>query len=120
LTRLVNCPVHAISRDDNGLVRTDEAKCIKCQRCVANCPYGARWPNPVTMVPQSCLGPGCRALVAKGQPPACVQACPATARLFGDTADPASAISKRISAPGYRRVSIDKGTRPNYYVLDKS
>lgn len=117
---LVKCPAKAISRDADGLVRTDEEKCIKCQLCVAECPYGARWTDPVSMVPKSCMGPGCRSLVAAGQLPACVQACPVLARAFGNVTDPASEVSRRIAQPGYRRVRADKGTRPNFYVMQRS
>lgn len=117
---LVRCPVKAISRSEDGLVRTDEKKCIHCQTCVAVCPYGARWNDPVTKVPKSCLGPTCMALVAAGQDPACVQACPATARAFGDVDDKQSAIARRINAPDTRRIDIDKGTKPNFYAIEKA
>lgn len=114
------CPVKIIRRGADGLMVTDEAKCIKCQMCVAACPYGARWTDPVTLVPKSCMGPGCRALVKAGQPPACVQACPALAREFGDINDPASAVRKRAEAPGMRRGGMDRGTKPRFIVLERA
>jgi protein NrfC len=109
-------PTKAIYRDADGLVLTDEEKCIRCQMCVTACPYGARWSHPVTNVPQSCMSAGCRTLVSMGQQPACVQACPTKARAFGDVKDPGSAIRKRLDAPGVQLVSTDKGTRPNFFV----
>lgn len=116
---LAKCPKKAISRNDDGLVVTDEAKCIQCGKCVAACPYGARWTDPKTETPKSCMGLGCKALVASGQQPACVQACPASARAFGDLLDPASVVAKRVNAPGYRRAGLDRGTKPNFWVIEK-
>jgi protein NrfC len=49
-----------------------------------------------------------------------VQACPATARAFGDVDDPQSAVARRIKAPGMKRIDFDKGTRPNFYAIDKA
>lgn len=117
---VARCPEKAISRNADGMVVTDEAKCIQCGRCVKACPYGARWTDPVTEIPKSCMGPGCRSLVAAGQSPACVQACPASARAFGNVMDPTTEAGRRIAAPGVRRRGVDRGTRPNFYVLDKA
>lgn len=114
------CPEKIIKRGSDGLMITDEEKCIECGRCTKACPYGARWDLPVSGAPQSCMGPGCRALVKAGQKPACVQACPALAREFGDINDPKSDVRKRASAPGMRRGGMDKGTKPRFIVLEKA
>lgn len=100
------CPVRpakAIYRDANGLVLTDPSLCVKCQLCVAASPYGARWMHPVSQVPQSCMGPGCRALVAAGHDPACVQVCPTSARAFGDLRNPRSSIATAVRRGGARK-----------------
>jgi len=110
-------PAKAIYRDANGLVLTDPSLCVKCQLCVEACPYGARWMHPVSQVPQSCMGPGCRALVAAGQDPACVQVCPTSARAFGDLRDPRSGIVQRAQAKGVRRITYDEGTQPNLLMV---
>lgn len=115
---LVRCPTRAITRDADGLMRTDEAKCNRCMLCIVTCPYGARWMRPNGAAPASCMGPGCRGLVAAGQAPACVQACPGLARAFGDVADKATPIAQRIAAADVQRRRIDRGTRPNLYVMD--
>ncbi len=36
-----NCPVGAISRDENGSMFIDYKKCISCGRCSRSCPFGA-------------------------------------------------------------------------------
>lgn len=36
-----NCPVNAITMDENGLCVIDESKCIQCGVCVHSCPFNA-------------------------------------------------------------------------------
>lgn len=36
-----NCPVDAITYDENGICQIDESKCIQCGKCVHSCPFGA-------------------------------------------------------------------------------
>ncbi len=60
----------------------------------------------------------CAHRVAEGLLPACVGACPADARIFGDLEDPKSAPSKAIKqAKKTSRLQEDKGTKPNVVYL---
>lgn len=36
-----NCPVDAITYDENGISHIDEEKCIRCGQCIHKCPFGA-------------------------------------------------------------------------------
>ena len=36
-----NCPVDAITMDENGICTIDESKCIQCGACIHSCPFGA-------------------------------------------------------------------------------
>ena len=36
-----SCPVGAISKDEQNIVKIDEEKCISCGSCVRDCPFGA-------------------------------------------------------------------------------
>ncbi|MBC5713565.1 4Fe-4S dicluster domain-containing protein [Roseburia sp. BX1005] len=36
-----NCPVNAITYDENGISVIDEEKCIRCGNCIHSCPFGA-------------------------------------------------------------------------------
>lgn len=36
-----NCPVDAITMDENGICIIDETKCIQCGACIHSCPFGA-------------------------------------------------------------------------------
>ena len=63
------------------------------------------------------MGEGCLELIHKGEQPACVSACPAGARLFGDVNDPASAISRKVATSRAQRLLESRGTEPNYFVV---
>jgi len=40
------CPVNAIIKDSNGLVRIDDELCIGCEACVSQCPFGVMMALP--------------------------------------------------------------------------
>jgi Fe-S-cluster-containing dehydrogenase component len=54
-----------------------------------------------------------------GLKPACVEVCPAQARIFGDQDDPASQISQVLKSQKSFRLQEDKGTRPNVHYIGK-
>lgn len=112
------CPFGANYIDEaTGLVKLDEKRCIGCKYCVASCPYNVRWSHPDSGLPMKCMGKGCEELVATGQKPACVSACPAGARLFGDLNDPASDINRKVATNRTIRLLEAKGTKPKYFVV---
>ena len=51
--------------------------------------------------------------------PACVEACPSEARVFGDLDDSSSAISKLLSSRDYFKLREDMGTEPKVFYLPK-
>jgi Fe-S-cluster-containing dehydrogenase component len=55
--------------------------------------------------------------VDKDATPACVVACPAKARLFGDLNDPESAVSIALAETPSYRLREDLGTGPRVYYL---
>jgi Fe-S-cluster-containing dehydrogenase component len=57
--------------------------------------------------------------VSNGLQPACVDACPAKARIFGDQEDPASEISKVLKAHKSFRLKEEKGTKPNVHYVGR-
>ena len=61
----------------------------------------------------------CYHRVSHGLPPACVEACPAKARIFGDQDDPRSEIAMALKAHKSVRLKEDKGTRPNVHYIGK-
>jgi formate dehydrogenase gamma subunit len=85
------CPSGATFRDDRGRVVVDTRACIGCGYCVSACPYGARTVRTDVGKVEKC--DFCAPLVDAGLPPACVAACPADARIFGDLDDRQSEVS---------------------------
>ncbi len=67
------CPAGAITKRSDGVVLIDENKCIGCRYCEWACPYGAPHFREDQGVMTKCTF--CEDLLAKGENPACVDAC---------------------------------------------
>ena len=61
----------------------------------------------------------CYHRTSNGLQPACVEACPAKARIFGDQDDPNSEIAKVLKAEKSFRLQEKKGTKPNVHYIGK-
>ena len=61
----------------------------------------------------------CYHRVLNGLQPACVEACPAKARIFGDQEDPASEIAMILKKEKSWRLLEEKGTQPNVHYIGK-
>ena len=133
------CPVQATWQEPDGIVVVDYDWCIGCRYCMAACPYWARrfnWSEPE--VPAEQLNPrqhylGSRArkkgVVEKctfciqrtreGRLPACAEACPTGARVFGNLLDPDSEIRWVLEHKQVFRLKEDLGTEPRFwYYMD--
>jgi molybdopterin-containing oxidoreductase family iron-sulfur binding subunit len=125
------CPTGATwKREQDGIVAMDWHRCIGCRYCVAACPYGSRsfnWRDPrpfikdiqpdfptrMRGVVEKCTF--CEERLARGQLPACVEACKEKALTFGDLEDPDSEV-RALLRQGFairRRPSL--GTQPEVY-----
>ncbi len=129
------CPVQATWKEKDGIVVVDYNWCIGCRYCEAACPYHARrfnWHQPE--VPADEINPDqgylsnrirpkgvmekctfCLHRTRVGKLPACLEACPTGARVFGNLLDPNSDIRWVLSN---RRVFVLKeelGTRPRFF-----
>ncbi len=113
------CPVKASYKRDDGIVMIDPHKCVGCKYCMAACPYQVRHLNPLRRYVQKCYF--CYQRVDAGLKPACVETCPAGARVFGDLNDPASEVSKLVIENPTQVLKPEAGTKPSvYYIgLDK-
>lgn len=128
------CPTQATwKREADGIVMMDWHRCIGCRYCVAACPYGSRsfnWSDPrphigtlnagyptrTKGVVEKCTF--CDERLARGQMPACVEACPEKALLFGDLADPGSEVRQVLKAEHTLRRKPELGTKPEvFYIL---
>lgn len=133
------CPVEATWREEDGLVVIDYDWCIGCRYCMAACPYDGRrfnWETPevpeeeVNMnqhylgnrlrkkgVMEKCTF--CIQRSRKGDNPACVDACPTGARVFGNLLDPESEIRWVLENKKVFRLKEDLGTEPKFwYFMD--
>ena len=96
-------------------------KCIGCKYCAWACPYGAREIDEHQKVMKKCTLCVDRIyderLPSAERKPACVMACPTSARLFGDVHDPESAVSLAIRDSGGYALMPEWGTHPaNHYL----
>jgi tetrathionate reductase subunit B len=109
------CPVGAAYTTPDGVVLVDQKRCIGCGYCVQACPYGSRFINPVTHCADKCTF--CYHRLGRGLPPACVQACPKRARIYGDLNDPHSELSQLLRQQRFRLLKPEMGTHPKCYYL---
>ena len=127
------CPVGATYVDEeNGLVLQRYERCIGCRYCAVACPYGVRyfnwsepeWPegteryqNPDVPLRPKGIIEKCTYCVHRLPIPACVQACPRQARLFGNMKDPESPIRKFLDERRYSLLKPEMGTKPKCYYI---
>ncbi|MBN2010255.1 4Fe-4S dicluster domain-containing protein [candidate division KSB1 bacterium] len=109
------CPTFASQQREDGIVTIDPHRCIGCRYCMAACPYGVRFINPILQICQKC--DWCVHRVERGIQPACVDACPSNARVFGDLNDPESDIAKMIADNSVSVLKPIMGTGPQAYYI---
>ncbi len=112
------CPVHASYTSPEGIELVDGDRCIGCAYCVQACPYGVRFMNPDTGNADKCTW--CYHRITRDEKPACVEACPVNARVFGRLDDPNSEISKRLASVPTSVLKENLGTHPKLYYMGNS
>jgi Fe-S-cluster-containing dehydrogenase component len=116
------CPTGAShKRDKDGIVLVDYDKCIGCKYCSWACPYGMREFDEYQKVMKKCTLCVDRvddeSLPPAERKPACVLACPTSARLFGDVHDENSEASIAIRERAGYALMPEWGTKPaNHYL----
>jgi formate dehydrogenase iron-sulfur subunit len=77
------CIVGALQKTAEGPVIYDSNKCMGCRYCIMSCPFGIPrydWESPTPYVHKCTM---CYPRILDGKMPACVEACPEKATLFG-------------------------------------
>jgi molybdopterin-containing oxidoreductase family iron-sulfur binding subunit len=129
------CPVEATWKEDDGIVVVDYNWCIGCRYCEAACPYHARrfnWKKPT--IPADEVNPDqgylsnrirpqgavekchfCLHRTREGRLPACLEACPTGARVFGNILDPDSEVSWILQNKRVFVLKEDLGYKPSFF-----
>ena len=129
------CPVEATWKEADGIVVVDYNWCIGCRYCEAACPYHARrfnWQAP-TIAPEE-INPDqgylsnrirpqgvmekchyCLHRTRRGRLPACLEACPTGARVFGNLLDPDSEIRWILANKRVFILKEELGTEPSFF-----
>lgn len=101
------CPTGAISHQGDAVI-IDQEWCIGCGYCIQACPFGVPHKDEDRGTARKCTF--CADRIIQGLKPACVEACPAEAIIYGERAE--------LVAEGKRRVQslITNGNqRANLY-----
>ena len=116
------CPTAASFKRADGIVLVDKHRCIGCRYCMMACPYKARSfvHEPLhDQNPDVPRGKGtvesctlCVHRVDQGLQPACADACPNKAILFGNLHDPASEIAQKVHSVASVQVRADLRLNP--------
>ena len=112
------CPVHASFTSPEGVELIDTDSCIGCAYCVQACPYGVRFVNPNTNSADKCTW--CYHRITQNEKPACVEACPVDARVFGSLDDPASELNRRLAKVPHHVLREHLGTHPKLHYIGLS
>ncbi len=129
------CPVNATWKEPDGIVVVDYNWCIGCRYCMAACPYWARhfnWTDP--RIPAKEINPithylgnrprpmgvvekchFCIQRTRKEKQPACMEACPTGARVFGNLLDPNSEIRYILENKTVFQLKQELGTEPKFW-----
>ena len=129
------CPVGATWKEVDGIIVIDYNWCIGCRYCIAACPYWARrfnWATPEIPkeeintethylsnrprprgVVEKCTF--CLQRTRKGRQPACQEACPTGARIFGNLLDPDSEIRYILENKKVFRLKEELNTEPKFW-----
>jgi Fe-S-cluster-containing dehydrogenase component len=112
------CPVGATFTTKDGVVLVDKDRCVGCRYCIQACPYGARYLDPRTHTADKCTF--CYHRVTKGLMPACVEACPTQARVFGDLKSKASRLVRfrRMNKINVLKPALNTEPKVYYAQLD--
>jgi Fe-S-cluster-containing dehydrogenase component len=129
------CPVQATWKEEDGIVVVDYNWCIGCRYCEAACPYHARrfnWKEPEISADEVNPDQGylsnrirpvgvvekctyCLHRTRKGKLPACLEACPTGARVFGNILDKNSNIRWILENKRVYILKEELGTKPAFF-----
>lgn len=92
------CPVVALEKLESGPVIYHPERCIGCRYCMAACPFGipkSQWEENLPLI-QKC--DFCADRLAKGEAPACGEACPTGALIYGTRGEMLGVAHARLAS----------------------
>lgn len=101
------CPVGALEKLPSGPVVYHSERCIGCRYCMAACPFNipkSEWESPLPYIKKCDF---CADRLAAGQHPACGDACPTGALIFG--------TRKQMLDIAHSRVNVSTVYDPHIY-----
>jgi formate dehydrogenase iron-sulfur subunit len=99
------CPVGALHKTELGPVIYDSGKCMGCRYCMMACPFGIPrydWDKTVPHV-EKCIM--CYDRIKEGKQPACTEACPTGATVFGDRDELIREAHRRINENPHKYIN---------------
>lgn len=111
------CPNGAMSRDqETGGVYVNEEKCMGCFMCAMVCPFGSISTNPIKKVALKC--DFCISRQKEGKQPACAEACPTEALLFGEESELAKRKRMDTAETMLNAINRERESRPELNLLE--
>ncbi|MEE0704771.1 MAG: 4Fe-4S dicluster domain-containing protein [Adlercreutzia sp.] len=128
------CPTGASQKREDGIVVIDKDVCIGCKSCMNACPYDARqfsedengyfgeelneyeelmYPTMPAGTMDKCTFCADRIDAGNGEMQACVAACPAKARVFGELEE----LKALAEAKGGYQLLPEEGTNPSVWYI---
>lgn len=107
-----SCPVSALQKTEEGAVIYDAERCLGCRYCMMACPFGIprySWQSPIPYVRKCNMCYTTR--IIYGREPACTEACPVHATIFGKREDLLEKARKRIKENPNRYLPMVFGER---------
>jgi formate dehydrogenase iron-sulfur subunit len=99
------CPVGALQKTAEGPVTYDHKRCIGCRYCMVACPFGVPRFDWDLLLPVVSKCTFCADRLAVGDGPACVEACPTGALIWGQRGDLLDRAKERLAASPDRYVN---------------
>lgn len=79
---VTSCPCDALEKQDNGIVKRYNMRCVSCNTCSYACPFGTILPELIPYATSRC--DYCIKRLQENEEPLCVQGCDNDALKYGD------------------------------------
>ncbi len=102
-----SCPKAALEKDDSGVVRRANLRCVGCMSCSRACPFGTIMEEALAFHAAGC--DYCESLGA-GATPGCVEACTSGALEYREVAEDEEGVvlvGERMAVKGARWLKIE-------------